>query len=793
MRREADSPRGPGSGHGSASGSGAQALFLIGFVTLGAELWLARAAGIVVGSDAIGAALAIGAFLLGSAAGSIAAGRGRAGPLRWSVAALALLVATALWVTVGLPSIVEGWSAAGGWPARIVGALPIALPAFALGGVPVAWFGSGALDAAGTRARIGGWIGLLDLGSAVGAIALPLLLLPSLGAGATLVALAAVLAVATLVARGAEPIAPEAGTEAGRSAEARGSGGRARIAVAAAVGAIALALQIAWTRLLGEMLGASLAVLGSATAAALAGGAIAARAAPGIVERRGGEPTILLAGAAWLLAQALAALLLALLPGLAVRLLGLLGPEPGAAATALKLALVAAILLPPSIASGVVLPSLLASWCRSPGELRREAGALGAAWLVGGAAGALAFGLVVLPGAGSGASLAIAGGATAAGVAVALSRRAARGARLPAGAALAISAALALAAGARWDSALLGAGVFHWSREDLAAGLALSGWRERTVTYVGEGALAKVAIEVAPAHNAAYLRVGGRVEGSVPIDPDRPSLADLPTEILLGVLPAVEGPGEGELLIIGIGGGTTVSAAVESWRGAVTALEVEPEVVRALGSAAGAAAFPREHAALFPAAGGGPELVFEDARSYLGRETSRWDAIVCQPSEPWLPFAAPLFTPEFYDLVRERLAPGGVAVHWLQLYRIGPGECAAILSAFRSAFPTVRLYHPPGTGEVILVGGAERSAEERLAAAADPRVALPWARLRPPVPFPEPLVAAGALDRWLATEAGGRPGDLRSRLEFRLPLLGDRGADRSGEILRSLAEAARGR
>ena len=148
---------------------------------------------------------------------------------------------------------------------------------------------------------------------------------------------------------------------------------------------------------------------------------------------------------------------------------------------------------------------------------------------------------------------------------------------------LLLAIALFTGAGLRWDSALLGAGVYHWHRGDVASGEALAGWRAREVTYVGEGALAKVSIEVARLQNTNYLRVGGRIEGSVPIDPNLASFADLPTEVMLGILPVIEGSGEGQLLTIGLGGGTTVTAARSAWDGPVTAIEVEPEVARAPG------------------------------------------------------------------------------------------------------------------------------------------------------------------------------------------------------------------
>ena len=69
-RSDSDGDSVPAEVPAATSRAGSQALLLIGFVTLGAELWLGRAVAQVVGSDALGLSLSLGAFLLGSAAGS---------------------------------------------------------------------------------------------------------------------------------------------------------------------------------------------------------------------------------------------------------------------------------------------------------------------------------------------------------------------------------------------------------------------------------------------------------------------------------------------------------------------------------------------------------------------------------------------------------------------------------------------------------------------------------------------------------------------------------------------------
>ncbi|MFQ5654276.1 MAG: hypothetical protein ACE5GW_06060, partial [Planctomycetota bacterium] len=144
----------------------------------------------------------------------------------------------------------------------------------------------------------------------------------------------------------------------------------------------------------------------------------------------------------------------------------------------------------------------------------------------------------------------------------------------------------------------------------------------------------------------------------------------------------------------------------------------------------------------------------------------------------------------FYRLDRPRLGPGGVAVHWLQLYRIGAGEFAGILSAVRDAMGRVQVFHPPRTGEVILIGGGEpvpRSTwiDRWAAPALEPCLRRIPSLTAPPVP----LLDEDGVSRWLA-RFPHRADRLRERLEFTLPLLGERGEDHSGEILRSLEDAA---
>ena len=768
--------------------AGAAALFLLGAATLCAELLWARALGHVLGSDLDGISITIALFLLGAALGSALAARIRLAPRTWSALAVVSALFVHLWTLWALPAWSEGWAGLGTVGGKLLVALPLVFPALALGGAVPAWFRSGTLEPDQVMRRTGRWVASLDLGSAVGALVTPVLVLPAFGSRGCAVAVLILVAVA-MTARGAREHSRRS-----KQATVRADHAGSRSTQALVSGIITFVLQVTWVRLLGEILGTSLLVLGMAAAALLVGGALGSLMVPGLVRRLGAGALIPLAWSAWAVTQVIAMVCIAGTPGAYVKTLAVVGTT-GATVLSVKIVAVIVCVLPASCAAGLLFPALAAGWSRDEAQLAREAGVLQATGFLGGTIGALAAGLFLIPALGSLTTLV--GTAVVTAVA-ALTAGFAWRAELPRPQ-LAITTAAALLAGlgsllaGGLDESLVGAGVFQWNREDIRSGHALEGYRQREVLYSREGRLARVTIERWTQENTCFLKVGGRVEGTSPIDPGAPSFADLPTQVLLGILPTLFHGGADEGLVVGVGGGTTVAAAAASHRGRITAIEVEPEVLAALRSPAGRVAFPWEFERLFPSGGEGPHIEFADARAYLHRESRRWQTIICQPSEPWLPYSAPLFTPEFYRLVASRLEPEGVAVHWLQLYRIRVREFAAILAGFRDAFERVWLVHPhPEASEVILLGSrADLDPVQWRRRWNQPGVRECRQRFDWGAEPPLPLLDGAGIDRWLRGRASARDADLQPRLEFWLPLVGDRGENHAGKILATLVEAGR--
>src|SRR6476661_8600909 len=82
----------------------------------------------------------------------------------------------------------------------------------------------------------------------------------------------------------------------------------------------------------------------------------------------------------------------------------------------------------------------------------------------------------------------------------------------------------------------------------------------------------------------------------------------------------------------------------------------------------------------------------EDGRFFLQTTAARYDLITGEPPPPKMAGVASLYTREYFELVKERLNPGGIATHWLPAYLLLEDEAAAIIRAFCEAFEDCSLW-----------------------------------------------------------------------------------------------------
>ncbi len=253
--------------------------------------------------------------------------------------------------------------------------------------------------------------------------------------------------------------------------------------------------------------------------------------------------------------------------------------------------------------------------------------------------------------------------------------------------ALAMAAVVIALAAPRWSTRLIDLGPTIYGRRTmnrpaLEAFLASRG--ERQLAFE-EGWNATVSVWES-AHNR-YLKANGKTEAS--------DFGDMDTQIIVGLAATAARPDARTALIIGHGSGVSagvVAAAPGMTR--VKIVELEPAVL------AMDPYFRHVNGAVLqrPTV----TVVADDARSALQMSRERFDVIVSEPSNPWVAGVATLYTPEFFRIVRSRLAEDGVFGQWIQLYQLPISVLAGIAKNLRTVFPYVEMWWADPESVVLL-------------------------------------------------------------------------------------------
>ncbi len=188
------------------------------------------------------------------------------------------------------------------------------------------------------------------------------------------------------------------------------------------------------------------------------------------------------------------------------------------------------------------------------------------------------------------------------------------------------------------------------------------------------------------------LRVNGKSDAS--------SGDDMSTQLLAGHIPMLLHPNAVNALVVGAGSGVTVGSLLQHPTVTnVDLVEISPEVRDAA----------RDHFdKLNHDALRNPRCrtVIEDAKTFLKTTPHRYDVIVTEPSNPWMAGVAAVFSREYYEDCRERLAPGGIAAQWVQTYETDDATFETVVATFGSVFPYLSLWHT-SVGDLLLVGSVE--------------------------------------------------------------------------------------
>jgi spermidine synthase len=343
----------------------------------------------------------------------------------------------------------------------------------------------------------------------------------------------------------------------------------------------------------------------------------------------------------------------------------------------------AALTVPTAFCFGALFPlALAAAGAASP----RIAAHVYGANTIGAIAGALAGGLLIVPNVGvrgtflSAIAVTI---AAAAGAALLLGRRSVR----PTVAALSLCVlAAAMSFRQSWNPKLLSSGGYKYAAY-LGTGHLRDLLQAGTLLYYREGATGTVAVR--DLTGVRSLSIDGKVDAS--------NGRDMLTQRMLAHLPLLTHAGARRAAIVGLGSGVTLGSALTYPLEHLDVIEISREVVQA------SAWFGRENRQ--PLRDPRVRLIIGDARTHfrLGRG-AQYDVIISEPSNPWMAGIAALFTREFFEELRARLAPGGLVCQWTHTYDISRADLQSIVATFAEVFPDLSMWLV-GDGDLLLIGG----------------------------------------------------------------------------------------
>ena len=608
------------------------------------------------------------------------------------------------------------------------------------------------------RERVSWLYGINTLGAALGVLFAGLWALPRFGVRGTVaitVVLGLVIAVAALLldrwGSSRLPKHPSMG------ASSRKPGKQILWLVTFAVfmgGGLSIAYQISWTRLLVTVVGSSTYAFTNILATFLVGIGLGGCAATLPLLHRF-PPKLLLAASLGVTSLTVLAGLFVVnhLPSLFFELSHGLGDRVGQLLAA-QTAIVAGLILVPTLAMGLGLPLAMAAWREDREERGEAVGGMISANTLGAIIGSLVAGFLLLPWLGPQGSIELAA-VLGMGVAALLgigslppgSRKKAWRVAGVGGAVLGLLLLLV----PNPDHQEIHRGVF---RSVMAQGEEQTR-RDGDLIFSEVGVTSTVTVHRSP--SSTSLRINGKVDAT--------TSGDLETQLALGHLPLFLHPKPQGVCVIGFGSGATVHAVS-------THPEVkEIDVVELEGAVLNAAPhFESVHHGVLEDARVSVHL--EDGRGFLRYGEKAYDVIISEPSNPWMSGVSSLFTSEFYRMVRERLNPGGRFCQWVQFYELSQQTLQGMLYTLTSEFPHVMVFC---TKSDLICVASDRPITTTMEASgarfSDPNISKSLARVQieHPLELFSGLLRSHPEDRDLF-EAEGPNTDDRLWLEYRAPL-----------------------
>ncbi len=234
-----------------------------------------------------------------------------------------------------------------------------------------------------------------------------------------------------------------------------------------------------------------------------------------------------------------------------------------------------------------------------------------------------------------------------------------------------------------WDKSVISSGSFMPYR---IADLKEAELKKNKILFFKEGMHTTVTTELSVSGNI-FLRVNGKIDASLALD--------MRTQLLSGYLPMLFHPDPQSALVIGQGSGITLGAVEQFPVKEIKLVEISPSVIE------GSRFFdPFNHHALDDKR---VVLKLEDGRNHIALSGDTYDVIISEPSNPWISGVGALFTVNFFELLKKRLNPGGVACIWVHT-NMSPDSFKSIIRSFSEEFPFVSMWESIAGDDYLLIG-----------------------------------------------------------------------------------------
>ena len=265
----------------------------------------------------------------------------------------------------------------------------------------------------------------------------------------------------------------------------------------------------------------------------------------------------------------------------------------------------------------------------------------------------------------------------------------------------------------------------------LLAVMALSTRRTRFVGFATAVAVASVAVAMLPSANALWARLHGTTARAIIFAEDGSGLSLLKsrgtepgrdvevfvnglgqsripyrgsTQTLLGALPAMIHPHPQEAAVVGLGSGNTLAAlAGRKELKRITSIEIIRPLLPTLRQSANALAYSGLDAILEDPR---IEHVFADGRFFIKHSNRQFDILEADALREGSAYSGTLYSVEYFELLRTRLSPGGLAVTWAPTDRVE--------RTFLKVFPHVLSYDGVFIGSNEPIHIDRQAIEERL-------------------------------------------------------------------------------